>query len=174
MELQMTLDSKDDCISNEQGERDVSWMQKALVLAEKAGRQGEVPVGALIVDANNKLVSEGWNQPITCVDPTHHAEISAIRNAAKKIGNYRLVDCTMYVTVEPCSMCVGAIIHSRIARLVIATPEPKAGCVVSQIKLLDAEWFNHRVAYQVGVCAEQAGQLMSDFFSRRRQDKKKK
>jgi len=156
-----------------QQERDVAWMKRALLLAEKAGQQGEVPVGAIIVDADNSLLSEGWNQPITCVDPTHHAEISAIRSASKSLSNYRLVDCTMYVTVEPCSMCVGALVHSRLARLVIATAEPKAGCVFSQTNLLDADWYNHRVEWEMGVCAEEASQLMSNFFSQRRREKKK-
>lgn len=151
-----------------QEERDRHWMSQALALARQAAREGEVPVGALVVDSGNRLIGEGWNQPIGSRDPTAHAEIVALRQAARALGNYRLPGATLYVTVEPCSMCAGALIHSRIERLVIATPEPKAGAVISQLRLLDGEHNNHRISYTIGVLQQEASELMSDFFRDRR------
>jgi len=111
-------------------EHDEYWMAKALMLAQCAAGQGEVPVGAVVVDADNNLIGEGWNQPIGARDPSAHAEIVALRQAAKNVGNYRLPGATLYVTIEPCTMCAGALIHSRIDRVVIGALEPKAGAVV--------------------------------------------
>ena len=152
--------------------QDQQWMTKALALAEKAAASGEVPVGAIIVDECNQVIGEGWNQPISSNDPTAHAEIIAVRQAAAHCGNYRLPNTTLYVTLEPCTMCAGAIIHSRIGRLVFAAAEPKAGAVVSQSQVLNQGHNNHSVEFTGGVCAEQASTMISQFFAARRADKK--
>jgi tRNA(adenine34) deaminase len=146
---------------------DEKFMRRAIALAEQGEQLGEIPVGAVIV-CGDDIIGEGFNQPISTHDPTAHAEIIALRAAAKHIKNYRLVDSTLYVTLEPCTMCVGALIHARIARLVFGTTEPKAGAVVSQATLLDASYFNHRVQMQGGVLAEACQHQLSDFFRRRR------
>ncbi len=146
---------------------DEKWMARALVLAKRAETEGEVPVGALIV-RDTQLLGEGWNRAITSTDPTAHAEICALREAALKVGNYRLPGATLYVTLEPCAMCVGAMIHARIERLVFATPEPRAGAVCSQLTLLNQDHFNHRVQWYGGVLAEPASTMLKDFFRRRR------
>jgi tRNA(adenine34) deaminase len=150
---------------------DQHWMQRALQLAEKAAALGEVPVGALVV-LNDTVVGEGWNQVISSNDPSGHAEIIALRQAAKQLSNYRLADCQLYVTLEPCSMCAGAMVHGRIKRLVFAASEPKAGAVVSQAQLLDAPYMNHQVEYCGGVCSAEASTMLSSFFKQRRAQKK--
>lgn len=150
--------------------RDEYWMQQALLLAEQAAKSNEVPVGAIVV-RDEQIIGQGFNQPIGLHDPTAHAEIQALRDAAKNMGNYRLVDSTMYVTIEPCSMCAGAIVHSRISRLVFGATEPKAGAVISQTQQLDGEHLNHKVQYQGGVCESECSTIVSDFFSRRRAEK---
>ncbi len=152
-------------------DRDRQWMNKALALAQHAASLGEVPVGAIVVDANNELIGEGWNQPISACDPSGHAEIVALRQAAAKLGNYRLPHTTLYVTLEPCTMCAGALIHARIGRLVFAATEPKAGAVVSQTQVLDQVHNNHRLEVSQGVCAEEASALISEFFAARRASK---
>ena len=152
-------------------ERDDYWMAKALVLARQAMAIGEVPVGAVLV-RNEELIGEGSNQPISSNDPTAHAEIVAVRNAAQALGNYRLPETTLYVTIEPCTMCIGALVHARIERLVFGAFEPKAGAVCSRFHLLDGGDFNHTIAYQQGVLAEECAQLISDFFQLRRHQKK--
>ncbi len=146
---------------------DEHFMRRALHLAECARREGEVPIGALIVQGG-EVVGEGWNRPIAATDPTAHAEISALRAAARHLGNYRLPDCTLYVTLEPCAMCAGALVHARIARLVFGAAEPKTGAVKSCMTLLEQPGLNHRVAWQGGVLAEECGQLLADFFRARR------
>lgn len=146
---------------------DVRWMSLALEQADLAAAAGEVPVGAVLVK-DGALVAAGFNRPIGGRDPTAHAEIVALRAAAAALDNYRLPGTTLYVTIEPCAMCVGAIIHARVARLVFGAPEPRAGAVVSSARLLDATHFNHRVAYQGGVLAEQAAAVMQRFFRERR------
>lgn len=150
---------------------DRRWMRYALDLASQAQALGEVPVGAVIVQ-DGKVLGEGFNQPISGQDPTAHAEIVAIRQAAQQIENYRLVGATLYVTLEPCTMCVGAMVHGRIERLVYGTEEPKAGAVKSATELLNAPWFNHQVDVSGGVLAEECGQQLSDFFRQRREQKK--
>ena len=150
---------------------DEQWMQQALALARQAEQAGEVPVGALVV-LNEQIIGRGFNQPISGCDPTAHAEIVALRQAAKAVNNYRLVDATLYVTLEPCTMCVGAMVHSRIRRLVFGASEPKAGAVVSQVQLLDSDYLNYRVSYTGGICADACGQIISEFFARRRQQQK--
>lgn len=151
---------------------DLRCMQRALELAERAAAAGEVPVGAVIADERGDIIAEGWNQPITACDPTAHAEIVALRAAASRLNNYRLPGTTLYVTIEPCTMCAGALLHSRIERLVIAAPEPKAGAVVSQSRVLDAPYCNHRVQYELGLCGEQAAEKISAFFQQRRKEHK--
>ena len=148
--------------------QDEHWMHRAIALAAQGEQLGEVPVGAVIVSAG-EVIGEGFNQPISSQDPTAHAEIIALRLAAKRVKNYRLVVATIYVTLEPCTMCVGALVHARIARLVFGTTEPKAGAVVSQSTLLDASYFNHKPALTSGVLAESCQHQLSDFFKRRRE-----
>lgn len=152
-------------------EQDEFWMQKAIALASQAENLGEVPVGAVIV-CDDEIIGEGFNQPITANDPTAHAEIIALRHAAKKMNNYRLVGSSLYVTLEPCTMCVGALIHARIQRLVFATTEPKSGAVVSRSQLLSADYFNHRIDVTGGVLAQTCQHQLSIFFQRRREQKK--
>ena len=147
---------------------DEKYMRRAIELAGRGEQLGEIPVGAVIV-CGEEIIGEGFNQPITSHDPTAHAEVVAMRAAANRTQNYRLVDSTLYVTLEPCTMCVGALIHARIARLVFGTTEPKAGAVISQSQLLDASYFNHRMSMQGGVLAEICQHQLSDFFRRRRE-----
>ena len=142
-------------------------MRRALQLAERARSEGEVPVGALVVQGD-AVVGEGWNRPIAAADPTAHAEIAALRAASRQLGNYRLPDCTLYVTVEPCAMCAGALVHARTARLVFGAAEPKTGAVTSCMALLDQPWLNHRVAWQGGVLAEECSGMLAHFFRQRR------
>ncbi len=150
---------------------DEKWMRYALTLAHKAAELGEVPVGAVLV-RDDQLLSEGWNQPIISHDPTAHAEIMAIRHAAVSEKNYRLPGTTLYITIEPCSMCAGAIIHSRISRVVFGASEPRAGAAGSVINLLQNEQFNHKTEITSGVLAEECGQVLKDFFKIRRKAKK--
>jgi tRNA(adenine34) deaminase len=150
---------------------DEKYMRRAIELAGQGEQLGEIPVGAVIV-CGDEIIGEGFNQPISSHDPTAHAEVVALRAAANRIQNYRLVDSTLYVTLEPCTMCVGALIHARIARLVFGTTEPKAGAVVSQSALLDSSYFNHRMIMQGGVLAETCQHQLSDFFRRRREELK--
>jgi len=152
---------------------DEQYMRRAIALAAQGEALGEVPVGAVIV-RDEKILGEGFNQPISSNDPTAHAEIVAIRKAAELEKNYRLIGSTLYVTLEPCTMCVGALIHARIARLVYGTTEPKAGAVESQSRLLESEFFNHRMEYSAGVCAADCQYQLSDFFRRRREQHKQK
>ena len=142
-------------------------MQRALELADRAAAIDEVPVGALVV-RDNQVLGEGWNQVISARDPSAHAEIVALRAAATQVSNYRLSGATLYVTLEPCTMCAGAMIHARIERLVFAAAEPKAGVVCSRSQLLDEPWFNHRVEWEGGVLAEASSARLQDFFKARR------
>ncbi|GAB2191667.1 tRNA adenosine(34) deaminase TadA [Sessilibacter sp. MAH1] len=146
---------------------DEYWMSQALELAQKAREIGEVPVGALVV-RDQQIIASAWNAPISLCDPTAHCEILALRQAAQKIGNYRLVDCDLYVTLEPCAMCTGAIIHSRVKRLVYAATEPKAGAIESRLRLINEGYGNHYLEVVGGVLAEQSSNLISSFFSERR------
>jgi len=142
-------------------------MRRALTLAEQAAVAGEVPVGAVLV-RDGQAIGEGFNQPICSHDPTAHAEIVALRAAAKVAGNYRLPDSTLYVTLEPCTMCIGALIHARVARLVFAAREPRAGAVVSTLQLCEHPSYNHRMDWQEGVLAEPSSALLTAFFKARR------
>jgi tRNA(adenine34) deaminase len=148
-----------------------NYMRRAIELAAQGEQLGEVPVGAVIV-CNGKIIGEGFNRPITSNDPTAHAEIIALRKAAEHLQNYRVIDSTLYVTLEPCTMCVGALVHSRISRLVFGTTEPKSGAVVSQSQLLNADYFNHRIISEGGLLAKECQHQLSDFFRRRREELK--
>jgi tRNA(adenine34) deaminase len=142
-------------------------MRRALALARGAGESGEVPVGAVVV-LDGRLVGQGFNRPIRASDPTAHAEIVALRSAAAQVGNYRLTGATLYVTIEPCTMCAGALVHARIGRLVFGAREPKAGAVVSTQRLLEHPSFNHRVQVEEGLLADEASALLREFFAARR------
>ncbi|MDP1930897.1 MAG: tRNA adenosine(34) deaminase TadA [Gammaproteobacteria bacterium] len=144
------------------------WMQHTLDLAAHAAAEGEVPVGAVVVSSEGELLGSGFNQPILSHDPTAHAEVMALRAAASKLGNYRLPGCTLYVTIEPCTMCVGAMMHARISHLVFGAPEPRFGAVISGLRLLDEGEFNHRITWEGGVLAERSSELMKIFFRQRR------
>ncbi len=142
-------------------------MRRALALAARAGESGEVPVGALVV-VNGEVVGEGWNQPIATSDPTAHAEIVALRAAARHVRNYRLPGATLIVTVEPCLMCVGAMVHARIATVVYGAPEPRAGALGSATAAHETPGLNHRLAAVGGVLADDCRDVMRTFFRERR------
>lgn len=146
---------------------DIDWMGQALKLAERAGAEGEVPVGAVLVK-DNQIIGEGWNRPITSHDPSAHAEIMALRVGAGHIGNYRLNGATLYVTLEPCLMCVGAMVHARIARLVFGAHDPKAGAASSVLEAFQFPHLNHRVTVEGGLLAEACGNVLTVFFKARR------
>lgn len=147
---------------------DEHWMRRALALAEQAAALEEVPVGAVVV-MDGKEIGAGFNRPISSCDPTAHAEICALRQAATYLANYRLSGATLYVTLEPCTMCVGAIIHSRISRVVYGTTEPKAGAVESSRRTFEEPQLNWRVETSGGLLAGPCSRIISDFFSRRRE-----
>ena len=147
------------------------FMAQALIEAQKAADLMEVPVGAVVV-VDGKIIGRGFNQPITSHDPCAHAEVMALRDAAKKIENYRLVDADLYVTIEPCTMCSGAIVHARIKRVIFAALEPKAGVVCSQMETFKQPYFNHNVEVISGVLEEPSVKIMQDFFKMRRAQKK--
>jgi tRNA(Arg) A34 adenosine deaminase TadA len=147
-------------------------MRLALEQAQIAAEMGEVPVGAVLVDAAGELVAAGHNQPISAHDPSAHAEIVTLRAAARKLGNYRLPDTTLYVTLEPCTMCVGALVHARVGRLVYAAVEPKSGAVESAQQLFETGKFNHRPLIESGVLAEESSALLSRFFEIKRASRK--
>jgi tRNA(adenine34) deaminase len=145
-------------------------MRAALEEARKAGAKDEVPIGAVIA-IDGAIVAAAFNQPISTVDPTAHAEIRALRAAAHAIGNYRLTGATLCVTVEPCAMCVGAMVHARIGTLIYGTPEPKTGAVTSTLKLVDDPSWNHRITVVAGVMASDCRALMQEFFKEKRKRK---
>jgi tRNA(adenine34) deaminase len=145
-----------------------NFMKIALDEAEKAGQIGEVPVGAIVVSENGKVISTAYNQPITLVDPTAHAEILAIRKAALEIKNYRLLNTTLYVTVEPCIMCMGAIVHARVSRVVYGAPDAKWGAAGSLYNYAEDDRLNHRVEIIADMCADNCRRLMQDFFHAKR------
>lgn len=148
-------------------EMDESFMREALVLARQAEAMGEVPVGAVLVK-DGAVIGSGWNRPISANDPTAHAEIAALRAGAAALGNYRLTDTTLYVTLEPCAMCAGAMVHARVKRLVYGAADPKTGAAGSVFNLTRTELLNHRLEVEGGVLAEECGELLKGFFSRRR------
>jgi tRNA(adenine34) deaminase len=143
------------------------WMLEALLLARQAAQHEEVPVGAVVV-RDNQIVGRGFNQPISHHDPTAHAEVVALRDAAQTLGNYRLAGCTLVVTVEPCTMCAGALVHARIEQLIFGTKEPRAGAVCSSARVLDNLGLNHKVTVVGGVLEKECKALMVNFFQGRR------
>ncbi len=148
---------------------DEHWMRHALALAERAEREDdEIPVGAVVIDAGGTAIGEGWNRNITEHDPTAHAEIVAMRQAGTKLGNHRLVGCTLYVTLEPCAMCAMGMVHARIARVVYGASDPKTGAAGSVFDLLADPRHNHRVEVQGGLLADEAGTCLSNYFRRKR------
>jgi len=152
--------------------KDENWMRHALKLAEYAEHNGEVPVGAVIVQ-NDMVIAEGWNQPISTHDATAHAEIVALRKAGYTLSNYRLPDATLYVTLEPCVMCIGAMVHARVNRLVYGATEPKTGAIESAFQLAEDGQHNHTIEIVGGILADESSELLSRFFKRRRDEKKK-
>lgn len=146
---------------------DLLFMQEALALAREAGALGEVPVGAVVVK-DGEIVGRGYNRPIMASDPTAHAEVMALRAAGQALANYRMPGCTLYVTLEPCAMCSGAIQHARIARVVFGARDPKTGCCGSVTDLFAEPRLNHHAEVESGVLADECGRLLSDFFAARR------
>lgn len=151
--------------------QDEKYMKAAITQAKKAAALNEVPIGCVIVQ-DGRIIARGYNRRNTDKNTLAHAELAAIRKASKKTGDWRLEDCTMYVTLEPCQMCAGAIVQSRLKRVVIATMNPKAGCAGSVLNLLQMEAFNHQVEITRGVREEECAALLSDFFRKLRQKKK--
>ncbi|HEY9199775.1 MAG TPA: tRNA adenosine(34) deaminase TadA [Gammaproteobacteria bacterium] len=149
--------------------QDIHWMQHAIALARCAVADGEVPVGAVVV-RNGDVLGEGWNRPITDNDPTAHAEIVALRAAARQAGNYRLTGSTLYVTLEPCLMCTGAMVHARVERLVFGAFDVKRGAAGSQFDVFSLPGLNHAVMIQGGVLEEECARLLQDFFRGRREE----
>ena len=152
---------------SDRGDHDNVWMAHALDLARRAEAEGEVPVGAVIVQ-DNEIIGVGWNRTIAGADPSAHAEIEALRDAGRKRANYRFPGAELYVTLEPCVMCAGAIVHARIARVIYAARDPKTGADGSMFDILQSDCHNHRVVVSEGVMAEAAGRLLTDFFRARR------
>ncbi|WP_413649279.1 tRNA adenosine(34) deaminase TadA [Pantoea sp. B65] len=150
---------------------DEFWMRHALTLAQRAWDEGEVPVGAVLVQGD-RVIGEGWNRPIGHHDPTAHAEIMALRQGGKVLENYRLIDTTLYVTLEPCVMCAGAMVHSRIGRLVFGARDEKTGAAGSLLDVLGHPGMNHQVQMTEGILAQECAAMLSDFFRMRREQKK--
>jgi len=147
--------------------RDAAYMRRALELARHAEKAEEVPVGALVV-LNDEIIGEGWNQPIVAHDPTAHAEIVALRAAAARMKNYRIPDAVLYVTLEPCAMCAGAMVHARVVRVVYGAADPKSGAAGSVFNLLESSTLNHRAQITRGVLAQECGEMLRIFFAARR------
>lgn len=148
-------------------ETDLKWMRHAISLANRGSQEDEVPVGAVLVQ-DDQVVGEGWNQPIGNYDPSAHAEINALRAAGKNIENYRLLDTTLYVTLEPCAMCAGAIIHARVGRVVFGASDPKAGAAGSVLDIFANDKINHHVSVEGGLLADECGELLTQFFKTKR------
>ncbi|NUU00002.1 tRNA adenosine(34) deaminase TadA [Herbaspirillum robiniae] len=153
-------------------ERDLGYMRLALEQANNAWALGEIPVGAVVVK-DGEVIATGFNQPIGKHDPTAHAEIMALRRAAEKLGNYRLPGCELYVTLEPCVMCSGAMMHARLARVVFGAADPKTGACGSVVNLFEQEQLNHHTELEGGVMAEECSRLLKDFFAMRREEVKR-
>lgn len=167
VEAEMIIEPRVDVAAGAEDATDTAFMQRALELAQQARAYGEVPVGAVLV-SEGWIVGEGRNRPIATCDPTAHAEIEALRAAGRSRGAYRLPDTTLYVTLEPCAMCVGALVHARIARLVFAARDPKTGACGGALCLIGHPSHNHRIAVRAGVLAEPCGELLRAFFRSRR------
>ncbi len=163
--LFMTNDHTESRVSDE------FFMREALALAQQAEAAGEVPVGAVVVKAG-EIIGRGYNAPISRHDPSAHAEMAAMRDAAQRMGNYRLVECELFVTLEPCVMCVGAMFHARIARVVYGARDPKTGAAGSIVNLFAESRLNHHARIEGGVLAKECGTVLSEFFARRRREQK--
>jgi tRNA(adenine34) deaminase len=148
-------------------EMDELWMDEALLAAQQALDAGEVPIGAIVV-LGDKIVGRGWNRNLSDRDPSAHAEIVALRNAGTAIGNHRLIGCDLFVTIEPCAMCAGAMVHARLKRLVYGADDPKAGAVHSVMQVLNHPQLNHKMEVRGGVAAERCAELLQEFFKSRR------
>jgi tRNA(adenine34) deaminase len=148
-----------------------SFMEQALAEAARGAEEGEVPVGAVVV-SDGEVIAQAHNRPISTNDPTAHAEVLVLRAAAQHLSNYRLTDCDLYVTLEPCAMCVGALVHARVRRLVYAAADPKGGAVVSCMRLLESPHWNHQIEVTGGVLAEESAALLQRFFTLRREAQK--
>jgi tRNA(adenine34) deaminase len=146
---------------------DELWMEEALGAAQRALENGEVPVGAVVV-CDGKIVGRGWNRNVADSDPTAHAEIVALREAGRNLGNHRLADCELFATIEPCAMCAGALVHARLKRLVYGADDPKAGAVHSVLQVLNHPGLNHRMEVRGGVLAGKCAELLQQFFRNRR------
>jgi tRNA(adenine34) deaminase len=146
---------------------DEAFMRRAIALAQQGAGEGEVPVGAVVV-VGGTIVGEGWNRPIAAADPSAHAEIQAMRAASAALHNYRLLDSTLYVTLEPCPMCVGAILHARVRRVVFGARDPKTGAAGSVVDLFAEERLNHHATVEGGLLADECGELLKRFFAARR------
>ncbi len=144
------------------------FMREALKEAEKAAQEGEVPIGAVVVGPSREIIGRGYNRPIGLCDPTAHAEIMALREAAKRLGNYRLLDCEIYVTLEPCPMCAGALVYARLKRLVFGAHDPKAGACGSVYNIVQDKRLNHQLEVAGGLLAEECRALLQAFFKSRR------
>ena len=153
-----------------QNEMHEFWMREALTLARQAAAADEVPVGAILLE-NEKIIGRGFNCPIQSMDPTSHAEIRALRDASHFKQNYRLPGTILYVTLEPCTMCLGAMIHARVETLVFGAREPRAGAVRSQVAMLENQHYNHQLSYVEGVLGQECGELLSNFFRAKRRAK---
>jgi tRNA(adenine34) deaminase len=153
-------------------EQDENWMREALKAASEAGELSEVPIGACIVDAGGQILAVAGNRTITANDPTAHAEILALREAAEKIGNYRLTGTTIYTTIEPCAMCAGALVNARVKRLVYGAADEKYGAVETLFRICDSDALNHQMEITSGILAEECRALMQDFFRKRREEKR--
>jgi tRNA(adenine34) deaminase len=151
----------------ETAEQDALWMRRALELAARAQQEGEVPVGAVVV-RGDEVLGEGWNRTIALHDPGAHAEMLALRAAGQRLGNYRLPGCVLYVTLEPCCMCAGAMIHARLDRVVYGAADPKTGAAGSRFNVLLDPGHNHRIAVEGGCLGGESGRLLQDFFQQRR------
>jgi tRNA(adenine34) deaminase len=148
---------------------DEFWMEEALRAAQRALEAGEVPVGAVVVHAG-QIIGRGWNRNITDSDPTAHAEIVALRQAAARLGNHRLGECELFATIEPCPMCAGALVHSRVKRVVYGADDPKAGAIQSVLQVLNHPKLNHRTEVRGGVLAGRSAELLQSFFRSRREE----
>lgn len=161
--------SQENLINETVTQEDLMWMKHALTLADKAESIGEVPVGACVV-LNSELIGEGYNTPITDNDPSAHAELRAVKEAASKVQNYRLIDATLYVTLEPCSMCAGMLVHARVKRVVFGAKDAKTGAAGSVMNLLQHPALNHKIEVVSGLLADECANKLSDFFRKRRKE----
>ncbi|KGJ96264.1 tRNA adenosine(34) deaminase TadA [Colwellia psychrerythraea] len=169
--MKSSISSEPALVTEEQALLDITFMKRAIELAQQAELHDEIPVGAVVV-YQDKIIGEGFNQSIMLNDPSSHAEMNAIRAAGDFLNNYRLLDCTLYVTLEPCPMCAGLLVHSRIKRLVYACSDLKTGAAGSAFNLVNSPQLNHQIEVQSGNLQEECSQLLSSFFKRRRKEKK--